>query len=217
MLYAISREEADEILKNQFHSETIHRLGKDKDFCGYRIVFFSRFFQSMKELADRIDLTDYNTVLSALDDFREIEKNRLVVECEITDLYDEYMFLAQRDGLEIEGCNTVLLTQYQYEQMFDRRSKLMKSNPAPEKPIMTYVMYDKSEDVYKIGRSINPVYRESTLRSQTPNIETLLICSENIELELHRKYKEKRIRGEWFRLSADDILDLVEIHGFKRP
>ena len=78
-----------------------------------------------------------------------------------------------------------------------------------------YLMIDTTNDFYKIGISNKPQYREKTLQSQKPTVE--LICSkeypkrlmaETIESSLHKLYDSKRIRGEWFELSNQDVSDI---------
>lgn len=80
---------------------------------------------------------------------------------------------------------------------------------------VTYLMRDKSTGLVKIGRSKSPYIRERTLQSQKPTIEIMMICDSNIERELHRKYKSKRIRGEWFNLTESDIKNIVKEYGFR--
>ena len=78
-------------------------------------------------------------------------------------------------------------------------------------------MVDTTNDFHKIGISNNPRYREHTLQSDKPTIE-LLCCkefptrkiAESIETALHNAFSEKRIRGEWFNLSKDDVASIKE-------
>jgi len=65
----------------------------------------------------------------------------------------------------------------------------------------TYIIKDKSNGLYKIGRSINPIKREKTLQSEKPNLELVKTWDTDIENTLHNDYKEFRVRGEWFNLS----------------
>jgi hypothetical protein len=65
----------------------------------------------------------------------------------------------------------------------------------------TYLMKDKSTNLYKIGFSKNPLKREKTLQSQKPCIEIVKIWNKNIEKELHNTYHKNRVRGEWFDLT----------------
>lgn len=75
-----------------------------------------------------------------------------------------------------------------------------------------YLMKDTANGRYKIGMSKKPEYRERTLQSEKPEIT--LICSKmyssrdearKIEKELHQRFKNNRIRGEWFNLSYSDV------------
>lgn len=78
-----------------------------------------------------------------------------------------------------------------------------------------YLMIDRTNGFHKIGISNKPQYREHTLQSEKPSIE--LICAkefpsrkiaEALESALHKTYENKRVRGEWFDLSKEDISDL---------
>ena len=54
----------------------------------------------------------------------------------------------------------------------------------------------------KIGKAINPKQRERTLlQSEKPTISLFAICENNVELKLHKEFKDKRIREEWSGLS----------------
>ncbi|HET6244215.1 MAG: GIY-YIG nuclease family protein [Bacteroidetes bacterium] len=70
-----------------------------------------------------------------------------------------------------------------------------------------YIMYNKQNLYHKIGRSIKPEHREKTLQGQEPDVELIEKWAASAEVEkiLHRKYKEKRKRGEWFDLTSTDI------------
>jgi hypothetical protein len=80
-----------------------------------------------------------------------------------------------------------------------------------------YLMIDTTNNAYKIGISNKPKYREKTLQSEKPTIE--LIChkdfpvrkiAEGIEKGLHKAYADKKIRGEWFRLSEEDVKHIIQ-------
>lgn len=74
-----------------------------------------------------------------------------------------------------------------------------------------YVYLIRSSDgLYKIGRSGNPNNRMRTFKLTLPfdvEYECVIHTDDMVALEkqLHRKYTEKRIRGEWFKLSARDV------------
>jgi hypothetical protein len=74
-----------------------------------------------------------------------------------------------------------------------------------------YLMYEASTGFYKIGASKNPNSRERTLQSQKPDIKLLYNTrftkkkAFSIEQKLHRLFDMKRVRGEWFALTEEDL------------
>lgn len=71
-----------------------------------------------------------------------------------------------------------------------------------------YLMLNQIDGLFKIGRSLNPEYRERTLQSQMPSIIKIFISPltfQGNENKLHRIFSEKRVRGEWFRLTESDV------------
>jgi len=75
-----------------------------------------------------------------------------------------------------------------------------------------YLMYDPSLEMYKIGFSKKPEHRERTLQGQRPTIELIskkeypsTAKARQIEKLLHKKYHQKRTRGEWFKLEDRDV------------
>jgi hypothetical protein len=79
-----------------------------------------------------------------------------------------------------------------------------------DKYTQVYVMFDKHTGYYKIGRSVNPKFREKTLQAEKPTIELLHTYNAKVvdEKHLHTKFAEKRVRGEWFNLSGSDIAEI---------
>jgi hypothetical protein len=67
----------------------------------------------------------------------------------------------------------------------------------------------------KIGLAINPGARLKELQTGNPHI--LKLCyvltveqAAYLEAKLHRYFKDHRLRGEWFELFADDIIDEIK-------
>ncbi|TCI90025.1 GIY-YIG nuclease family protein [Tenacibaculum sp. M341] len=75
-----------------------------------------------------------------------------------------------------------------------------------------YLMLNEDTNLFKIGYSKNPIFREKTLQSEEPNIFTIKIweCDKNIETKLHKLFNNKRVRGEWFNLNIEDLTILNE-------
>ena len=96
-------------------------------------------------------------------------------------------------------------------------SSLTVSNKNHQERCYVYLMVDTTNNFYKIGISNDPKYREHTLQSEKPTIE--LICAkafpsrviaDAIESALHKAFGKKRIRGEWFNLSDEDVRYICE-------
>lgn len=76
-----------------------------------------------------------------------------------------------------------------------------------------YVIYDKINNLYKIGRYSKwqtIKNRLSVIRSSNPGELELvyLVKSEDYKNEeklIHRFFKDKRFKGEWFDLTEDDL------------
>jgi len=88
-------------------------------------------------------------------------------------------------------------------------NKNKTSNKAND--IKTYIMFDINTGYYKIGKSINPLFREKTLQSEKPTINLIHTINQNIERDLHKTYNNKRIRGEWFALTENDIKSIMDM------
>ena len=82
-----------------------------------------------------------------------------------------------------------------------------KSSKTYSKDTYIYLMIDYNTNYYKIGRSISPLDRERTLQSEKPTIELLdkWEASTYAEKMLHDYFNDKRIRGEWFDLTKNDL------------
>lgn len=74
-----------------------------------------------------------------------------------------------------------------------------------ERPRFTYLMLNTRNGYHKIGRSVNPEYREQTLQAEEPEVELVWKTPKDIERKLHKKFAAKRMRGEWFDLSVEDV------------
>ncbi len=86
----------------------------------------------------------------------------------------------------------------------------------PDKPTMTYLMVDDRDGLIKIGCSTNPQFREATLQGQAPQIRLLAVCGDNVERLLHKLYAPHRVRGEWFRLTEDQVSSIMNDYPFTK-
>lgn len=77
------------------------------------------------------------------------------------------------------------------------------------KPIQTYFAVDDS-GLVKIGRSIDWKKREGQLKTGNANVKIILVLKDNIETELHRKFYDKQYRGEWYKITKDEIINIMD-------
>lgn len=91
----------------------------------------------------------------------------------------------------------------------ERRNQEKKAS----KQRFVYLMRNNLTGKHKIGKSIDPTFREKTLQSQEPDVTLLFYCSEEIITEkyLQEIFAEKRVRGEWFDLDSNDILEIKNL------
>lgn len=78
------------------------------------------------------------------------------------------------------------------------------------KPGYVYLVLSSRTGHYKIGYTRRPWERMGTLKSEAGHACTLVHtifsnCTPLLELEMHRRFADKRVRGEWFALAEDDL------------
>lgn len=84
------------------------------------------------------------------------------------------------------------------------------------RPGSVYVLQaDDGPDLYKIGVSRNVNRRLTEIAAHLPwTLSVRLMIEsddpETLERELHHRFAEKRVNGEWFRLTADDLAMIAE-------
>ena len=78
------------------------------------------------------------------------------------------------------------------------------------RPTYIYLVLDEETGYIKIGRAKEPSARERTLQSQKPMVTMLFSFPADArkEKELHHKYAEFRVRGEWFKLSMMQVEEI---------
>jgi hypothetical protein len=84
------------------------------------------------------------------------------------------------------------------------------------KSTSVYLMLNTLNVYIKIGNSTHPKFREATLQSQEPEVDLLcytddLENGEDIERQLQKMYRSKKVRGEWFDLTYKDVIDIKQL------
>jgi len=88
-----------------------------------------------------------------------------------------------------------------------RRALLDEESRREPKSQYVYLMKDFRNGFLKIGISNNTTQRERTLQSQVPETELLWQLEGQVadERHLHKRFESKRMRGEWFELTEEDV------------
>lgn len=123
-----------------------------------------------------------------------------------TTLEDEYKFW-KSNGQQ----------KYFVERILKEINRRKKENNIPDTPQSNRLLYViKCNKFYKIGITDNINYRVTSLQIGNPYKLGTYLCSyfdnaEDVEKELHIKFKKKHVRGEWFELNKDDLDYLKEL------
>lgn len=101
-----------------------------------------------------------------------------------------------------------------HQTMLDKQNALFYKNQQIIDDEKEGYVYFVSDGTYvKIGFTGNIEQRLITLQTGSPNTLTIkkIIPNATIETEkqYHEKFKYKRVRGEWFNLSDEEIKDIV--------
>ncbi len=70
----------------------------------------------------------------------------------------------------------------------------------------TYII--ESQGVYKIGKAINVENRLSGYRTHNPFFKHIVTYEGDYEELLHKKFKDKNVRLEWFKLDEGDLSEI---------
>lgn len=122
----------------------------------------------------------------------------------LNDLFDSYGEELKED---LEEVRERLYTKWNEE---DKHFNSVSANAKPShRTIQGYVYIVKMGEYYKVGKTLDMTCRmgEYTLLPIEPEI---VFCKKvedytQGERTLHEQYAEKRVRGEWFKLSDSDI------------
>ena len=111
--------------------------------------------------------------------------------------------------MEIARSGVIILSDY--PEALDGRyiEKTKKKAPAVSKPKngFVYLMQTGVHGYTKIGFSIKPKAREKTLQGEDPLLHMIFSMDGTMadERNWHLHFKSKRVRGEWFNLTRQDI------------
>lgn len=117
-------------------------------------------------------------------------------------------YLQTYTNQEIEEWNSNLAASYSVEIPELLQKKEVKKNG------FVYLLEDSSGYI-KIGCSQDIKKRIENIQSNNPTIKVLKLIETNditgLESKLHKAFANKRIKGEWFLLTEDDIKQIEKI------
>jgi len=121
-------------------------------------------------------------------------------------------------SIKTKGQEFIDLYNFKAQSEFENQIEAISSTPSIREPKSGYIYFVKKDEYVKIGRtSQTPEIRIASIKGTHPNsaVEVLhTISSIDIvadEMEFHAIFASKRISGEWFELSDEDIKMIQEI------
>lgn len=132
----------------------------------------------------------------------------------ISAIYYSFKCVEDRQDLQPCGmdCNCEYCDHYRKEFFMEAGYQCSRPQIAPpplkkDRKTNLYVMRNHRNGFIKLGRAEDPIYRELTLQAEEPEIAMLFYFPATVdrEKELHNLFAKQRVRGEWFRLTEDDI------------
>lgn len=92
-----------------------------------------------------------------------------------------------------------------------RKKQGLDKSSSNLKETIIYLMHITGTDSYKIGHGKSPEKRRSELQVGSPSVITIIVQVPGTiydEWELHQEFEDQHIRGEWFKFSQDELINV---------
>jgi len=190
--------------QNKLEGDLIE-LSVSIDYRDELVMFFSNFLAHNYKGLDPIDV--FNTFQKQTRGMLEKLKYLTIASTELAKYSGQNPHIMAKDVKGIIPIKLIDKTEF-YKEFFGNKSLI----PETEDCDHLYLMLNKRNDYIKIGKSKKPKFREKTLQGEEPDIDMITFwqAPSRVERELHKKFKEKRQRGEWFKLSFIDLRQIKE-------
>ena len=76
---------------------------------------------------------------------------------------------------------------------------------------MTYLIFDSLSKLTKIGSTKDIQSRMCTLSTSNLNLHLIYCTDANVEKLLHKIYKDRKVKKEWFQLTFQDVENIIEL------
>lgn len=102
-------------------------------------------------------------------------------------------------------------------KQFDLRNKVCAyaQGLKPKDFFQTYLAKSNENGLIKIGKSKDVHTRMQVLG--TKKVQLIAYVDRDIEKHLHKLYSRVRVKGEWFKLSEQDVSEIINTFGFDTP
>jgi hypothetical protein len=167
------------------------------------VMMFSKF---LTQKYDEIDLLDtYNTFQDHTRTMLEMIGFWTVSTEELEEIGDPNPVIVKKNVRGIIPIRTIKKERF-YKDFFG--TELISRSHEPQ----VYLLLNPELNHVKIGRSKKPGFRERTLQSQEPEIYLIAkwVAPATVETFFHRRYGDKRVRGEWFKLNFRELNEIKE-------
>lgn len=198
--------------------DVVHFIFDEKTVLSYTVAEAVKTSDLWVEISFKLSRGDLDTMKSKSFLKIRIDSTKDILSTEITnrtkrltDSIAQCSFKQYVHAFE----NALLECDFHWPDNTGRKHSDSDTLISSSEPCYVYLMHDTAKGFHKIGISNNPEYREHTLQSEKPTIELLAskafpsrLIAEAIESALHKAFGEKRLRGEWFKLDEQDVIDL---------
>lgn len=133
---------------------------------------------------------------------------------ELADSLIEYALLGNFDKAVVVNSYLFGDCKMLHYAILKTMAEVLSNPPKNCKNRSTYLMKDKNTGLVKIGSSSDISVRIQTLSCGNPYLSILAVLDKNIEKELHLKFADKKIKGEFYNLTNEDVSHIIKKYGF---
>lgn len=122
---------------------------------------------------------------------------------------------------ECASCQSRFWLEQVDDEFYCRECREILQTGGGNKAGFVYVFGSNDTGYYKIGSSTRPInrmqdYERSKLPFPVDMIHTIPVDNKlRAEAELHRVFRDKRVNGEWFTLSQDELHKITTLKGYR--
>lgn len=138
----------------------------------------------------------------------------VLTQLELADSLIEYALLGNFDKAVVVNSYLFGDRKMLHYAILKTMAEVLSNPPKNCKNRSTYLMKDKNTGLVKIGSSSDISVRIQTLSCGNPYLSILAVLDKNIEKELHLKFADKKIKGEFYNLTNEDVSHIIKKYGF---